>query len=258
MYKVLSYNSASILEISDELLNEFKDVFAIEKVSDIPAEQVLKQDFDLLEIPLKSFSQFSSFLAKQSVQSHSLQLADAILRVRSSSLDEQLSLSLAIQQYLSSDVKIVDTTGRVLLVGDLECILALIYQLSKLGFSRYLLASSQITDAAQIEQRIKKISFGLEVAFSKIEELNQSTLISDLMIINLENQSVEKSDEIYESLTYFNYLSRNAIFLDLQDIKNKILHDEAVRTGLKVINSMDIYRQKYKYLLQQLKNTSLV
>lgn len=254
MVKLASYAEPSQLEKRSELKEFFKDQIQLLDSKGLSVEEVLKTDFDLLEIPLRLFKEFLPHLRAISLQVYELSLADCLVRKGvENSFKEVTSLSFALQQVILEKIKTLSTSGRVLICGEEAFLVTAAQQFYRMGFSKFLLCSlSENNRNQEITARLTKGYFGIELTFSKLEELNQVQISSDLMIMNIDKV---QDAEFYESLSYFNYLSRDAIFIDLQDYLYPELKEEAERTGLRIIESLDVYRQQYKYLLDLLKNT---
>ena len=74
----------------------------------------------------------------------------------------------------------------------------------------------------------------------------------------ISNLSKKNSPEAYESITYFNFLSRGAAFVDLNSRNEPILVEEARRAEITVIDEIEILRIKYDMILEIFKNSPLV
>lgn len=252
MIKVLAYKEESELQKRPELLAFLKDQVQLLEKQECTPKEILKLDFNILEMPLKSFQEFRPFLSSLSVGTYDSGLADCLIRKsRDHTLREIASLPMAIQQVVTDKNKKLDTSGRVLICGRTDFVIILTRQFHRMGFRKFLLSPIDIENRNFID-KLKKGHFDIEIEIFRIEELNQLSIMSDVMIISVSDM---ESSEFYESLSYFNYLSRNAIFLDLQDRLYPALRDEARRTELSVIDSLEVYKQRYKYLLDLLKNT---
>lgn len=118
MVKLASYAEPSQLEKRSELKEFFKDQIQLLDSKGLSVEEVLKTDFDLLEIPLRLFKEFLPHLRAISLQVYELSLADCLVRKGvENSFKEVTSLSFALQQVILEKIKTLSTSGRVLICG---------------------------------------------------------------------------------------------------------------------------------------------
>jgi hypothetical protein len=86
-----------------------------------------------------------------------------------------------------------------------------------------------------------------------INELTTSEIVGALLISDFKK---ELNKDAYDLLTYFNFLSQGALFIDCNSITEPSLVEDARKAEIAVIDEGQLITRKYNYLLEHLKISS--
>jgi hypothetical protein len=142
-----------------------------------------------------------------------------------------------------------------MIIGSYDFVLSLAAKVALLGYSEIIISLFENSRSLILEKKLKEFIFNLNLTFIKLNELTQIQSTSGLLISNV---SEKMDSDAYESLTYFNFLSHRAVFVDYQSYQSASLIEEALRAELNVIEEIEILTLKYKTLIEFCKNSSLV
>ena len=95
-------------------------------------------------------------------------------------------------------------------------------------------------------------SVNLNLKTVPISDLTSIELTAFLLISNFQKA---KNSDAYDLLSYFNFLSEEAVFIDCNSIKDGYLVDDARKAEIFVIDELEVLENKYNYLLELLKNS---
>ncbi len=255
--KLFYFSGQPTLDDSVDLL-EIKKEFEVtaNETSQIPqtAEEVLKKDYNVIELGSGDYSLFKPHLKSVDVKTSRLGVADCFVRVGTSFRPLQL-LSEAVYAAILQKNADLKTSESAIVIGDFDFVLAMTYKLSQVGFFKIIIATNKPSEALQIKKLIQTYAFGIQISTVSLNELTQLESSSVLLISNLQRKI---NPEAYDSIAYFNFLSRGAVFIDMNSRNEPILAEEARRAEILVIEEIEILRIKYHSILEMLKNSSFV
>jgi shikimate 5-dehydrogenase len=244
--KLIHFSSESLLSQFDELA-EFRTSIEISKnEKHLSPEQILKEGFDVIELGPGDFQKFLPFFQALDIRMSRLGVADAIVKMNGIYHPVNL-LADAVYSTISSRVPKLKISEPAVVIGEYDFILAMSYKLAQSGFLKVIIALDDKKSGEKIKSIITRFVFGMEITTISLEELTQLESSNGLLIINIEK---EKYPDAHESITYFNFLSSNAVFADLQSKKENSLVEEARRAELVVVGEVEILKTKYSSLLE--------
>lgn len=206
-------------------------------------EELFQSDFDLIEL---SEQQGQSILAKATVldwQIQSTKAVDAFAKDLKGFKPMQLSSS-AFGSFLELKHITLDVAKNAVLVGGYSFLITYAVALAKLGFNKiYLISPNNIPYQEQIDNAQKHL-FNVQVQQLSLDEMSDVPELASLLVIDFD---LNEFPELVQTLTYFNFLTENAIFFDLQNYMNDTLSAEAEKASLRVLDSVEFHLHKYRF-----------
>ncbi len=248
---LINFSEKSILENYSELA-ELKAHFQVfENEGKLQPHELLSSGFDIIELATGDFNFFKPLLTTLDLKTSRFGVADVLLKFKTDFRPMHL-LSEAVYKAILLKVPDLKTSESAVVIGDYDFVLAVTYKLAQSGFFNIIIATHKNLDAEKIKKLIMAHVFNIQVSSVPLSELTQLESGSVLLISNLTRKS---SPEAYESITYFNFLSRGAAFVDLTSRNEPTLAEEARRAEIIVIDEIDILKLKYESILELLKNS---
>ncbi|MFZ3231359.1 MAG: hypothetical protein WA160_14210 [Pseudobdellovibrio sp.] len=252
--KLLNFSDETVLHKYEELA-ELKGLFELHtNEKKLTAAEVLNGGFDIIELAEGEFAQFLPSIPALSIVISRLVVADTILKIGKVLKPFNL-LADSVYRTISEKVPSLKISEPAVIIGEYDFVLSMSYKLAQSGFLKVIIALEDIEQGKKIKNLIQGFVFNMQIQLISLDELTQLDSSNGLLIINFEK---EKNPEIHESLTYFNFLSPNAVFVDLKSRKEPSLIEEARRAELIVVEEVEILKTKYAYLLDLFKNPSFV
>lgn len=255
--KLFYFSGKSLLDDSADFV-EFKNKFQVTANGTSPnlfaAEQVLQNNFDVIELGPGDFKLFKPYLKSLDVKTSRLGVADCLIRVGSSFRPLQI-LSEAVYAAILNKKSDLKTSESAVVIGDFDFVLSMTYKLAQVGFFKIIIATEKPSESIQIKKLIQTYAFNIQISTVALTELTQLESSSILLISNLHKKI---NPEAYESIAYFNFLSRGAVFIDINSRNEPVLVEEARRAEINVIEEIEILRIKYHSILEMLKNSPFV
>lgn len=246
MIKLAHFSENSLLEKYDEL-KDLKTSFEVFKNEPkLSAEDILKQDLDVIELAAKDFANFLPLFSALDIKISRLTVADTLIRKNNIWYPANV-LPDSVYNAIITKVPDLKNADPAVVIGEYEFVLAMSYKLAQSGFLKIIVAMDDQPGGQKIKAILKQFIFGVVIEVISLEGLTQLDSSNGLLIINL---SKEKYPEAHESVTYFNFLSSHAVFVDLQSRQESSLVEEARRAELTVVGEIEILKAKYQALLE--------
>lgn len=252
--KLIHFSSQSFLAQYSELVDLKNQIEILTNTNHETPAQMLKKNYDIIELAAGDFDQFKPLLPTLDLRTSRFGVADTLIKYQNDYRPMHL-LSESIYKAILLKVPDLKTSESAVVIGDYDFVLAVTYKLAQSGFANIIIATSKNIDAEKIKKLIMNYAFNIQISTVPLNELTQLESGSVMLISNL---SKKVNPEAYESLTYFNFLSRGAAFVDLNSRNEPVLAEEARRAEIIVIEESDILRIKYESILELFKNSSLV
>lgn len=252
--KILHFSMQLELENYSELADLKAQFEILRNDSAWGPEQILKSNADVIELAPADFLLFKTYLKSLDVKTSRLGTADCLIRLNSDFRPIHL-MSDAIYSAILKSVPDLKTSESAVVIGNFEFVLPMAFKLAQSGFFKLIIATDKISESLKIKKLIQTYAFNIEVTTVPLNELTQLESGSVLLISNLQK---DIHPEAYESITYFNFLTRGATFVDVKSRNEPILAEEARRAEINVIEEVDVLRIKYQTILEIFKNSSLV
>ena len=255
--KLVHFSGKSVLDIYHEL-EPLKSNFEVASNSpQLSAAQILKSNNDVIELGPEDFNLFKPHFNSMDLRTSRFGVADILLRFKTDKTDYRPMHILAESVYKAILIKVsaLKTSESAVVIGSYDFVLAVTYKLAQSGFFNIVIATYKNSEAEKIKKLIQTYAFNIKISTVALNELTQLESGSVLLISNLEKKI---NPEAYESITYFNFLSRGAAFVDLNSRNEPTLAEEARRAEILVIEEIEIQKIKYKSILELFKNSPLV
>ncbi len=227
-------------------LHFIKDDFEIIPYQNFSAQETLKKNFDVIELADGDYEQFKPFISAVSWKTSHLGVADVLIKSGRSYRPLHLAAD-CILNVLKTKNYPLNTSKSAMIIGGYDFVCGVAVKIALAGYSQLIISLFEDQRKNELEKKIKEFIFNLNLTFIRLNELTQVQSTSGLLISNV---SEEMDAEAYSSLTYFNFLSHGAIFVDFQSFKNSDLIEEAKRAELHAIEELEILTLKYKTLIE--------
>ncbi len=239
---LFSENSRSILL---KELDFIREKFEVVPYKGLSAEEALSADFDYIELGEGDYSFFKPLLKGINWKMSHAGVADTLKK--GSVGYEPLNLNAdSILQVLKNRNFQLNTANQAMIIGTYDFVLSVTTKIALSGYSSIIISISEPERLGELEKKIKEFIFNLNIKALQLSELTRLQTASGLLISNL---GIKMNKEAFESLTYFNFLSHDAVFVDFQSHENSILIEEARRAELNVVEELEILTLKYKSLI---------
>lgn len=224
---------------------------------DIPEEDLLRHDFDIIEMDEESKAQYLDKATQLDWEVSALKAFDVIFRKQSLYKPYNLG-SVALKSFIETHSLEIDSTKSAVLVGEYSFLVTYSLALSQLGFKKVYIVSPDNLFFNEKLSATQKILFDVKIQQISYDEMANIPETSSVLIVDFE---LAKHPEMVEILTYFNFLAQGSLFLDLNHFFDSTLFDEAEKADLKVISSVTFHRYRYEYaknILNNLNNSTKV
>ena len=252
--KLIHFSDQSSLEKYQELSQFRTEIEVSSNVPPGPAGHLLKGNYDIIELASGDFQNFKSIVGSLDVKTSRLGVADCLIKINADFRPAHL-ISESVYKAILQKVPDLKNSESAVIIGDYDFVLAMAYKLAQAGFFNLIIATDRIAESQKIKKLVKMHAFGIEIQTVPLNELTQLESGSVLLVSNLNRKS---NIEAYESLTYFNFLSRGAAFVDLNSRNEAILAEEARRAEIIMIEEIDILQIKYQTIIEIFKNSPFV
>lgn len=213
---------------------------------------LVQSDFDLIEL---SEEKTQSILSKMNMldwQIQSTGAADAFIVDHKKLKPIHLS-SVAFVNFLQSKHITIDTAKNAVLVGSYSFLITYGVALAKIGFNKiYLISPDHISHKEKIAET-QKYLFNVQIHQLQLDDMAGISDLASLLVIDFD---LNQFPELVETLTYFNFVTENAVFCDLQSYRNEALSSEAEKASLRVLDSAEFHLHKYRLFQKNLNNRS--
>lgn len=248
MKKLIHFSEKSPLGEFEELADFKKSFDVFSNDEKLSAEEILQKDYDVIELGPGDFEKFIPHFKSLDYKISRLLVADALIKV--GEIYQPINLVPdAVYATVTEKVPTLKIGEPAVIIGDHDFLLAMTHKLAQCGFLKIIIALEDVSVGEKIKQVINRYIFGVEIVTISLEELTQLESSNGLLVINLDKQ---KDPEAYESITYFNFLTPNAVFVDLQSRIENSLVEEARRAELIVVGEIEILKTKYASILELL------
>lgn len=228
--------------------------FEIQPETDLPADELLKRKFDVIELDPEQYSEFQEFLPAIDWKTNHLRTADCLI-YKNNFYKPYNILADTIIRILKKNVSRVNSQLPVIVIGDYHFVFSVVTKLALSGFIEIIVApiSGDETELKNLKAGINSMFFNLNLKSVAIGDITSVEQNAFLMISNFPK---EKNQFAYDLLIYFNYLSEGAVFLDCNSINDTSLVEEARKAEIFVIDEVQVLEQKYDYIKELLKISS--
>lgn len=249
--KLIHFSEKSLLESYAELADKKLQFEVFSNSGKLQPQELLSSPFEIVELAPGDFNLFRPFLTTLDLKTSRFGVADTLIKVQHDFRPMHL-LSESVYKAILAKVPDLKTSESAVVIGDYDFVLAMTYKLAQSGFFNIIIATHKSVDAEKIKKLVMNFAFNIKVSTVPLGELTQLESGSVLLISNLTKKS---SPEAYESITYFNFLSRGAAFIDLNSRNEPVLVEEAKRAEIIVINEIEVLKIKYDAILELFKNS---
>lgn len=255
MFKIYNFSQEKNLEKVNDV--EISKNFEIVPPGELSPQEILQQRFDVIEMAGRDFEEFRPFVKAIDWRTNLIGVADCLIW-RENSYKPHNLLAEVLMSIVKKNPAKVNSQLPLLIIGDYHFVISVAAKFILNGFIELVIA---VTDengdflAAEIEKKLRGFAFNLNITVVNINELTTIDRAGFLLISDFKK---EVNREAYELLTYFNFLSEGALFIDCNSIRDQFLVDDARKAEIAVIDEGEVINAKYLYLLNLLKNSSKV
>lgn len=235
--------------------NNFPENFELASVPDTIEMQLAQADH-VIEIEPGAYSDYKKLLPAEDWKINLIGVADCLVRVGAVYRPVNV-LAESIQRLIRQKADRMNSLKPVIVVGHSHFIYAVVMKLVLSGFSEIIVSPVDlaVADYGNLENKVKTYAFGLSL---KVVEVNDLTSIEEAGLLLIVQLSRAAYPDEYELMTYFNFLSEGAVFIDCGSLQDSLMVEEARKAEIFVIEETEVLSNKYEYLLEILKNSSKV
>lgn len=248
--KIYNYSQEKFLtKISNPALTAKFDVIENQGLT---AKELVEKKYDIIEIAPNDFEDFKNLVSAVDWKTSQLGMADCLLLQKNGKYKSMNLASLAILDALKKSGYKINSQLPAIVIGEFHFVYAVCVQLALSGFIEIIVSITENdnTYAELLEKKIRSFVFNLNLTSVNINELTTSEIVGALLISDFK-KSLNK--DAYDLLTYFNFLSQGAVFMDCNSLEEPSLVDDARKAEIAVIDEGQVISQKYNYLLEILK-----
>ena len=227
--------------------------FDLQEIENISVEELLKKKYDVIEFDGSQFEMFKPLITVLDWNTNHIATADCLI-LKNNLYKPHHILAGALIRLLKKNVKRMNSLLPVIVIGDIHFVISVVTKLALSGFIEIIVSIIDSNDKLleDFENRIRSFVFNLNF---KIIPINDLTSIEQAGFLLISNFKKEKNKDAYELLTYFNFLSEGATFIDCNSMTDSFLIEDAIKADIFVIDEVQVLEEKYNYLLDLLKNS---
>lgn len=250
-YKLYNFlDNEKLLEIKNfEALAQFE----ILGDEDVSAEDLIKKKYDVIEIDGSQYEEFAKFIPAIDWKTSHISSADCLI-LKNNIYKPYNIMSETLIRILKKNIGRVNSQQPVIVVGDIYFAYGVVAKLASSGFIEIIVSLTTGDEelANEFEKKIRSFVFNLNL---KTVPINDLTSIEQTAFLLISNFHREKNSDAYDLLSYFNFLSEKAVFIDCNSIIDRSLVEDARKAEIFVIDEVEVLENKYNYLLELLKNS---
>ena len=242
-----------------ELTPEFHKILNQEKFIDfsishreINLAEIVMGTFHMVDFSWDVFKQINPIVHRAEALIQKINWADTGLIVNGEIRPMLLSERI-FSDMISSQNTIVYREYCVSIVGELSTLASFVNLCQRLGFKKinFYCATDKVQEAKVFADVAMKLFINLKVEVKVFDELMHNEELSSLLIVDA---NFEVEVELFENLSYFNFLSPHSIFMDFRSDKNNLLQLEAEKAELVVLDGREFFLKKYLLASQIVEN----
>ncbi len=209
-------------------------------------DEVFNKEFNVIELAM---AQSNVALKKMKALEWEVQMTgvcDAFVLDNDKYVPKQISAKALVSLIEFKKLR-VDLSKSALLIGEYYFSTVFIFALSKLGFKKILIISVDSKDMMNTNKN-KMINwqnhlFDVSISEIKAEEVSNLTDYFSLVVTDFK---LSEHPTIVETISYFNFLSDQALFCDLRQFENSLLFEEAEKASVHVLTHEEYEFHKYR------------
>lgn len=249
------YNYSQLKFLTKAQSPAVAEKFEVIENQGLSAAELLEKKYDIIEIAPNDFEDFKDLVSAVDWKTSQLGMADCLLLQKNGKYKSMNLISVAILDVLKKSGFKINSQLPAIVIGEFHFVYAVCVQLALSGFIEIIVSITENDGvyAELLEKKIRSFVFDLNLTSVNINELTTSEIVGALLISDFK-KSINK--DAYDLLTYFNFLSQGAVFIDCNSIEEPSLVDDARKAEIAVIDEGQVITQKYNYLLEMLKISS--
>ena len=234
---------------------EFEEAFEVIIDDELSPEEIIKKKYDVIELAGGDYERFRPYVTAVDWRTNQIGMADCLILKNNSYRPHNL-LAEVLVSIIKKNPQKINSQLPVLIIGNYHFVISVATKLALSGFIEIVISITKNADdvsATEIEEKMKGFAFDLNIRLININEL---TTIDHAGFLLISDFKKEDNREAYELLTYFNFISEGALFIDCNSINDQFLVDDARKAEIAVIDETAVINAKYHYLLNLLKISS--
>lgn len=239
--------SNELWELSEELnqlLNKDQNVEFSIAHREINLAEIVVGSFQMLDFSWNVFKQINPIVHRAEALIQKLNWADTGLII-----DGEIRPLLLSERVFSEMISAPNTTIYreycVSIVGELSTLASFVNLCQRLGFKKinFYCDSALFQDSKEFAEVAMRLFINLKIEVKNFDELMLNEELSSLLMVDAD---FEKEVELFENLSYFNFLSPHSIIIDFRSDRNNLLQLEAEKAELVVLDGRDFFIRKYR------------
>lgn len=226
---------------------ELKDKIEIVS-SELSLDALVMNPYDMMEWSWGDFKQMTPLLHRAETLVQKLGWSDAAISI-SKELKPMLLHERALAEILTQEKVSLRRDYVASIVGDLSTLANFVNFIQKLGYSviRFFCSPHERIEAEKLSLRLTKMFVNLKIEIHNFEEITEIEGLASLVIVDVD-LSVHK--ELFEIISYFNFMAPNSIFLDLRELMYEQLRLEAEKAELTCLSGISFWTTRYRLALR--------
>ena len=247
--------SSELWKHTDEFkiaLNDKKDIEFVIEHKEINLAEIITENFHMMDFSWQIFKQLNPIIHRADALVQKLNWADTGIIVNNE-IRPMLLSEKVFSQMISTKSTVVDREYCVSVVGDLSTLASFVNLFQRLGFNKinFYTDEGMIEEAKAFAKLATKLFINLNVEAKTYSDLTFNEELSSLLIVDV---NLDEEKELFEDLSYFNFLSPRSIFMDFRSDRNNLLQLEAEKAELIVLDGREFFLKKYEMGLQTVAN----
>ena len=204
--------------------------------------------YDLIELSWGDFKQLTPLLQRAETMVQKLGWSDAAVSI-AGEIKPLMLHERVLAEMLSMHKVSIQRNFIASVVGDLSTLASFTNVIQKLGYSfiRFFCSPKDRLEAEKLSAKLCRMFVNLKIEIHNFEDITEIDGLSSLIIVDID---LVAHKELFEILSYFNFMSPNSIFLDLREIHFEQLRQEAEKAELTCLSGKKFWVTRYNLAMR--------
>lgn len=238
-----SLDAESIGKVDPDLKSKIEIV-----TTEFSLSEFVVNTYDLLELDWGDFKQLTPLLQRAETMVQKIGWSDAAVSF-SGEIKPLMLHERVLAEMLSSQKVSIQRDFIASIVGDLSTLASFTNVIQKLGYSniRFFCSPNVRIEAEKLATKLCRMFMNLKIEIHNFEEITEIDGLSSIIIVDID---LVVHKELFEILSYFNFMAPNSIFLDLRELHFEQLRQEADKAELNCLSGKNFWATRYQLAMR--------